>query len=212
MRLHQQNTGPADSALDQATCLGIWAGYNSTQSDFIVDGGGRLHLGVNDRLAQERFSFAETRVAGFKRRNFLNSQTATSLLYVVDEYAPAPFSLYANQQINLLRLRANGQYQSGVGNPDARMNGLLVDVSGGTYDRRIGATILGGNVGIGAALPDESAILELQSTTQGLMLPRMTTVQRDAITSPGTSLMIYNTSTNKLNFYNGSAWEQVTSA
>jgi hypothetical protein len=40
----------------------------------------------------------------------------------------------------------------------------------------------------------------------------MTTAQRDAITSVPAGLMIYNTTTNKLNFYNGSAWEAVTSA
>jgi hypothetical protein len=39
----------------------------------------------------------------------------------------------------------------------------------------------------------------------------MTATQRDAISAVA-GLMIYNTDTNKLNFYNGSAWEAVTSA
>ena len=34
----------------------------------------------------------------------------------------------------------------------------------------------------------------------------MTTTQRDAITSPATGLVIYNTTANALNFYSGSAW------
>jgi len=34
----------------------------------------------------------------------------------------------------------------------------------------------------------------------------MTTAQRDAITSPSSGLIIYNTTTSLLNFYNGSAW------
>jgi len=69
-----------------------------------------------------------------------------------------------------------------------------------------------GRVGIGTNSPSASALLDVSSTTQGLLPPRMTGVQRDAISSPAAGLMIYNTTTNKLNFYNGTAWEAVTSA
>lgn len=54
------------------------------------------------------------------------------------------------------------------------------------------------------------SILELQSTTRGLLLPRMTTTQRNAITSPVAGLVIYNTTTNKLNVYT-TGWEELTS-
>jgi hypothetical protein len=67
-------------------------------------------------------------------------------------------------------------------------------------------------IGQGAVAADASAILELESTTKGLLLPRLTTVQRDAIGSAAEGLLIYNTTTNKLNFYTGAAWEAVTSA
>jgi trimeric autotransporter adhesin len=70
----------------------------------------------------------------------------------------------------------------------------------------------GGNVGIGTTSPSASALLDVTSTTAGFLPPRMTTAQRDAISSPAAGLMVYNTSTNKLNFYNGTAWEAVTSA
>jgi hypothetical protein len=69
-----------------------------------------------------------------------------------------------------------------------------------------------GNTGFGTATPSSKAILDLTSTTLGFLPPRMTTAQRDAITSVPAGLMIYNTTTNKINFYNGSAWEAVTSA
>lgn len=46
----------------------------------------------------------------------------------------------------------------------------------------------------------------------GMLLPSFTTTARDAISTPATGLTIYNTTTNKLNFYNGSSWEAVTSA
>lgn len=68
-----------------------------------------------------------------------------------------------------------------------------------------------GNMGIGGS-PNAKSILDLQSTTKGFLPPRMTGTQRDAITSPPEGLTIYNLTTHKLNFYNGSAWEIVTSS
>lgn len=68
-----------------------------------------------------------------------------------------------------------------------------------------------GNLGIGTTTPDSASILDLSSTTRGFLGPRMTTIQRDAISSPPFGLFICNATTSKLNFYNGSAWEVVTS-
>jgi len=64
------------------------------------------------------------------------------------------------------------------------------------------------SVGIssGAITPDASSILEMRTTTRGLLIPRMTITERDAISSPATGLMVYNTTTSKFNFYNGSSW------
>jgi len=53
---------------------------------------------------------------------------------------------------------------------------------------------------------DASAKLQVDSTTQGFLPPRMTTTERDAITSPAAGLMIYNTDTNTAECWNGSAW------
>ena len=53
---------------------------------------------------------------------------------------------------------------------------------------------------------DSKACLTLNSTTQGMLPPRMTNTQRDAISSPTTGLTLYSTTDNKLQFYNGSAW------
>jgi hypothetical protein len=64
-------------------------------------------------------------------------------------------------------------------------------------------------VGVGTASPNAAAMLDVSSTTKGFLPPRMTTAQRDAISSPPAGLVIYNTSTNALNFYNGSAWGAV---
>lgn len=62
------------------------------------------------------------------------------------------------------------------------------------------------NVGINTTDPDESALLELQSTEHGFLPPRLTTMQRDAIVSPATGLIIYNLTENCINYFDGIQW------
>ncbi|MFT5249322.1 MAG: hypothetical protein ACI93P_001048 [bacterium] len=50
-------------------------------------------------------------------------------------------------------------------------------------------------VGVGTTTPDVSSILDLSSTGKGLLMPRLTTTQRDGILSPAEGLIIYNTTT-----------------
>ncbi len=66
-------------------------------------------------------------------------------------------------------------------------------------------------VGIGTTTPDASSILDLTSTSKGMLLPRMTTAQRNAIGTPVPGLMIYNTTTSSFNFYNGTTWTSIFS-
>lgn len=49
------------------------------------------------------------------------------------------------------------------------------------------------SVGVGTTTPDGSAQLEISSTNKGILIPRLTTIQRNAISSPAEGLMIYNT-------------------
>jgi hypothetical protein len=67
----------------------------------------------------------------------------------------------------------------------------------------------GTSVGIGTNTPDASALLDLNSTTQGFVAPRMTTLQRNAIVAPTVGLLIYNTSSSFFNYWDGSAWIQM---
>jgi len=69
-----------------------------------------------------------------------------------------------------------------------------------------------GNTGIGTITPNVSSILELSSTTQGFLSPRMTTAQRDAIVSPATGLELFNTSIGSKQVYNGTEWEILNGA
>ncbi len=64
-------------------------------------------------------------------------------------------------------------------------------------------------VGIGTTNPNSSALLDITSTTKGLLMPRMTTAQRNAIVSPADGLLIYNTTTEELNQRQNGAWKTV---
>jgi hypothetical protein len=68
-----------------------------------------------------------------------------------------------------------------------------------------------GNVGIGTASPNASAILDAQSTTKGVRFPNMTTTQKNAISSPAAGLVVFDTTLSKLCVYSGAAWQTITS-
>jgi hypothetical protein len=61
-------------------------------------------------------------------------------------------------------------------------------------------------VGVGTTTPDASAVLDVESTTKGFLPPRMSTAERDAIGSPAEGLVIYNTTVNCLQWFNGTGW------
>lgn len=67
------------------------------------------------------------------------------------------------------------------------------------------------NVGIGTTTPNASAILELNSTTQGFLPPRMNTTNRNAISSPATGLIVYDTTENVISLRDNSSWKTIVS-
>jgi len=77
-------------------------------------------------------------------------------------------------------------------------------LSGTTFERlRVTSA---GRVGINTTAPATSSVLEIVSTTGGVLFPRMTTTQRNAISSPVDGLVIYNTTDAKLQVRAGGAW------
>lgn len=62
------------------------------------------------------------------------------------------------------------------------------------------------NIGIGTTSPNAKAILDISSTTRGILIPRMTTSQRFAISTPPNGLIVYDTDKNELYHYNGTSW------
>lgn len=71
-----------------------------------------------------------------------------------------------------------------------------------------GPSRLIGQVVVGASTFNTSALLSMESTTQGLLIPRMTTAERLAIVSPSTGLMVYDTDLSSFQVFDG-VWGSV---
>ena len=91
--------------------------------------------------------------------------------------------------------------------------GFIEAVNESTAWQNLALQPSGGNVGIGTTAPNASALLDVFSTTQGLLPPRVTATQEAAIgtNSAMGGLVVYNTTANELDVYNSStaAWEAV---
>lgn len=87
---------------------------------------------------------------------------------------------------------------------NAQMNGLLYSTSW-----RLSTS---GQLRLGTqAFTDTCALFQVDSTTSGVLFPRMTTAQKNAIASPLAGLVVYDTTLNKLCVRTASAWETITS-
>jgi hypothetical protein len=69
---------------------------------------------------------------------------------------------------------------------------------------------LAGALSIGVSTANASALLQVDSTTQGVLFPRMTTTQKNAISSPATGLVVFDTTLGKLCVYS-TTWQTITS-
>ncbi|MEI6748882.1 MAG: hypothetical protein WCM93_06955, partial [Bacteroidota bacterium] len=69
------------------------------------------------------------------------------------------------------------------------------------------------NVGINddGSTPNNSAMLDVKSTGKGLLIPRMTQTQREAIGSPATGLMVFQTDGTKGFYYYETTWKLIGS-
>ena len=70
------------------------------------------------------------------------------------------------------------------------------------------------NIGIGTAIPDASAKLEVTSTNSGVLIPRMSKSQRNTIASPANGLMVFQNAPDSVGFYfySSSTWQWLQNA
>lgn len=114
------------------------------------------------------------------------------------------FSLYGGPG-NVERGRM--QYNHGLPNVFFTTIGSIPFYIGTNDTVRVVITANGSvNMTSGVVAPVASAKLQVDSTAQGFLPPRMTTTQRDAIASPAEGLIVYNTTAHQPQFWNGSAW------
>lgn len=125
---------------------------------------------------------------------------------------------------NILSLRANN---------DGVTNGIQLGASDGTHILTIDSEHL--RVGIRIASPqatldvageatidslavggvdaiDPSAVMQVSNTVAGVLLPRMTTTQKNAIASPAEGLIVYDLTLHALCVFNGSVWQTITAS
>lgn len=66
--------------------------------------------------------------------------------------------------------------------------------------------ILSAQVGIGTTIPNANTMLDINSNSKGVLFPRLTDAQRDAIAIPAEGLFIYNLDSHDYQYYNGTEW------
>jgi hypothetical protein len=99
---------------------------------------------------------------------------------------------------------SSSQYAYIAGN-----NGVILtngNFSGGVFGNDNGGKVADSDISTPQVA---SAVLEVSSTTRGFLPPRMTTTQKNAIATPASGLIVYDTSTNKLACYNGTSWNDL---
>lgn len=79
----------------------------------------------------------------------------------------------------------------------------------GTNTQRV-MTLNNNSAGIGTAAIAASAILQVDSTTKGFLMPRMTQAQILLIATPATGLQVFNTDLAQPCFYDGAGWRRIS--
>jgi hypothetical protein len=140
-------------------------------------------------------SFQSTRVGNYI--SIKNSVSAGGIGYNFSD-----FNFYTNgfstliTQITPTGIFSGGNNSQEIGSSSVRWKNIF------SYDGNFSNA-----VAIGTSTPNASSLLDLSSTTKGLLLPRMTKAQRNAIVNPSEGLAIYQTdNTPGLRVFNGTNW------
>ena len=175
-----------------STTYGTVFSVSSTTGDFNLNGATGAKMAIKGNGATS----ATTAL-------LVENSSGTELLKVVDDgnVSIGSFKQLSAGSTNFgIILEGTTSMQFKSWNKDFRFftqNGVVAEI------KNDGSTIVGGST------PDASAKLQVDSTTQGFLPPRMTGEQIDAIESPASGLIIYNTTSNKAVCYNGTSWNDM---
>lgn len=173
-------------------------------------------------------------LGGMQMRSLANSGTLTNAFQLANTDGRSYFNINAGASVTSLTLKTNSvgadsmvindsgliQTRSNAtlwlkavtsGNNNVVANRCAGCGSGSIFSANVGTSapifnmLSTGQMTINGETPAASAALDITSTTRGLLIPRMTTTERTAITA-ATGLQVYNTTLNALEYWNGSAW------
>lgn len=121
--------------------------------------------------------------------------------------AAARSALLFNYAVTAGTVASGDSLQTAIGKLDGNIASLAA--SGQWTKSGSNISYSAGSVGVGAT-PSASSALEISSTTKGFLPPRMTTVQRNSISSPANGLIVYDTTESDLYVYRTNTWEKVS--
>jgi len=102
---------------------------------------------------------------------------------------------------------ASASILSGTSNVTCNASGNVNIVSNNAFTVNVSSTgVLVSDTHTANASPHSSALMQFSSTTRAILMPKMTTVERDAIGSPQKGSIVFNNDTNRMNFRNSSGW------
>jgi hypothetical protein len=182
---------------------------------YIADGGGDVKVGGNVQFLVEDSAAIYTLVVDSNSRVGVGLVNPLVDLHVYGSAAGVYIRAQNAQANSIAGLSLQNDAQSWLAYVNASDNFIVGDSTGSTLPFTIVNTAVtdsiyvstGGRVGINGA-PATSAALEVDSTTGALLLPRMTTAQRNALTAVA-GMLIYNSTTGVLEAYEGAAWVNI---
>ena len=149
--------------------------------------------------------------SAFGNINQFNTQAATFTLIQYIHYRAVQGTIGSGSTItgqvgfsvatNLTSATTNYGFQGSIPSGSNRWN-IYMDGTAQNY--------LAGALSIGVTTANASALLQVDSTTQGVLFPRMTTTQKLAISSPATGLVVFDTTLGKLCVFS-TTWQTITS-
>ena len=145
----------------------------------------------------------------------VNSPTTARLLVKGSGSTSATISFLVQNSAGTELLRVRDDNKVSVEN--IIVNGYIGNVNtaivqiggGGSASSNAYFNAVSQSFGFGTNSIDASAKVDITSTTKGFLPPRMTTTQKNAISTPAAGLVVYDTDTNKLCCYNGSSWNDL---
>lgn len=196
--------------LAQTLALGNITGAN----DILVDIGQAIRSNGGATVIDLAFDFLGEEVAIFAADSVSGSGTNSSSLLV------SPFTSQWSRTDGIdtgtITLGAGTAIFSGTNTQvNVGSGSIIIESTAGTLDINASGALnidstshvaLTDFVRIGqTGAPDTSSVLQVVSTTRGVLMPNMTTTQRNAITSPAKSLLIFNTTTNQYEYNSGTS-------